>query len=174
MHVDANRLEELRNKFPAWALELDLVSGRVSSETGLINPNHEPDNMQDAIELQVLEVLDLIYGQGHSGFSHGYFCNLLIPLLKSKPITPLTGRDWEWEINSFSDGPMQNKRCSQVFKEGDRAYNIYGRAFSDDGGDTWYTSRESRVDISFPCTTKDLETEYVIIEGEEYDESKNS
>lgn len=37
-----NRLEELRNKYPRWALELDLVSGRVSSETGLVNPNYEP------------------------------------------------------------------------------------------------------------------------------------
>lgn len=50
---------------PSGALELDLVSGRVSPETGLIDPEYESDPMQDAMELQVLEVLDLIDGQGN-------------------------------------------------------------------------------------------------------------
>lgn len=163
-----NRLEELRNKYPKWAFELDLVSGRVSPETGLVDPEYESDPMQDSMELQVLEVLDLIDGQGHSGFSHGYFCNLLIPLLKNMPITPLTGRDWEWN-NKYchsEKGTWQNSRCSRVFKEGDRAYNYQGRAFSNDG-EVWYTSSDSRKDITFPCSMKDLETEYICLKEKE-------
>ena len=107
-------------------------------------------------------------GQGHSGFSHGYFCNLLIPLLKGMPITPLTGRDWEWNnrYGLLGKGTWQNRRCPRVFKKGDQAYNCQGRAFSNDG-EVWYTSMNSRKEITFPCSMKDLETERVIIGGED-------
>ena len=161
------RLEELKRKYPRQALELDLVSGRISPETGLPNPDYEHDDIQDRMEEYVLEVIDVIDNQGHSGSTHGYFCSMLIPLLKDKPITPLTGNDWEWQRREvMGDELLQNRRCYSVFKEGNRAYNVHGKAFSDDGGDTYFTCRESNVDISFPCSCKDLETEYVIIDKE--------
>jgi hypothetical protein len=160
--MNIERLKELREKHPVAALELDLVSGRVDAETGLVRPEHEADELQDRIELNVLEVLDIISEQGHSGFSHGYMCSLLIPLLKDMPITPLTGKDWEWGTDICS---TQNKRCSKVFEdEQGRAYNVEGYAFSHDGGNVWYTNGDSRKYITFPCSNEDLETEYVIKE----------
>lgn len=160
-------LEELREKFPRAALELDLVSGRVNPKTGEKIEDFKSDEMQDWIEKCVLDILDLIASQGHSGFSHGYFLSLLIPLLKGKPATPLTGNDWEWN-NKY--GLIQNKRCFSVFKDPDgSAYYTEGYAFSDDGGKTYWTSRESRKTITFPCNNKQLETEYVILKRDDYD-----
>ena len=157
-------LEELREKFPSAALELDLVSGRVNPETGEKIEDFKSDEMQDWIEKCVLDILDLIANQGHSGFSHGYLLTLLIPLLKGKPITPLTGKEWEW-VNEY--GLIQNKRCFSVFKDSDgSAYYTEGYAFSDNGGKTYWTSRESRKTIIFPCDNKQLETEYVILKKE--------
>ena len=161
--MSEHSLEELREKFPNTALELDLVSGRVNPETGEKREDFKSDEMQDWIEKCVLDILDLIANQGHSGVSHWYLLNILIPLLKGKPVTPLTGNDWEWD-NEY--GFIQNKRCFSVFKDSDgSAYFTEGYAFSDDGGKTYWTSRESRKTIAFPCDNKQLETEYVIKEN---------
>ena len=160
-------LEELREKFPSAALELDLVSGRVNPETGEKIEDFKSDEMQDWIEKCVLDILDLIANQGHSGFSHGYLLSLLIPLLKGKPATPLTGNDWEGD-NEY--GLIQNKRCFSVFKEKkSKEYFTEGYAFSDDGGKTYWTNRESRKAVTFPCNNKQLETEYVILKRDDYD-----
>ena len=165
--MSEHSLEELREKFPSAALELDLVSGRVNQETGEKREDFKSDEMQDWIEKCVLDILDLIASQGHSGFSHGYLLSLLIPLLKGKPATPLTGNDWEW-VNEY--GLIQNKRCFSVFKDPDgSAYYTEGYAFSDNGGKTYWTSRESRKTIIFPCDSKQLETEYVILKRDDYD-----
>ena len=160
-------LEELRKKFPSAALELDLVSGRVNPETGEKIEDFKSDEMQDWIEKCALDILDLIASQGHSGFSHGYLLTLLIPLLKGKPITPLTGKEWEWD-NEY--GLIQNKRCFSVFKDPDgSAYSTEGYVFSDNGGKTYWTSRESGKAVTFPCNNKQLETEYVILKRDDYD-----
>lgn len=157
-----NKLNELREKFPRAAFELDLLSGRVDRDTGELNPNFEPDELQDHMECNVLEILDVIAEQGHSGFSHGYLLNLLIPLLKGMPITPLTGKEWEWGTGTHND---HNWRCSKIFRREDgTAYNIDGRVFSDNGGASWYSSIESRKDVTFPCSWKDLEPEFVIVD----------
>ena len=167
--MNYDKLYALKNKFPRTALELDLLSGKVSKDTGLIDPDYEHDDMdemQDMIELDILEILDLVDRQGHSGFSHGYLISCLIPLLKDQPITPLTGKEWEWNVNKHDDD--QNKRCSKVFRREDgTAYNINGYTFSRDGGKSWFSSKESWKDISFPCKSRDLETEYVILDTEE-------
>ena len=161
--MSEHSLEELREKFPKAALELDLVSGRVDPETGEKAEDFKSDEMQDWLEKCVLEVLDLIDGQGHSGFTHGYLLSLLVPLLKGRPVTPLTGKEWEWDVRY---GVEQNKRCYGVFKEPDgSAHFIEGRAFSDNGGKTYWTSKESWKTITFPCDNKQLETEYIIKEN---------
>lgn len=163
--MNYDRLYALRNKFKQAALELDLVSGRIDPDTGLENPNYEPDYLQDLMEYNVLEILDLIHEQGHSGFSHGYLLSLLIPLLEGKPITPLTGKDWEW--GTSCGGVTQNNRCCQVFKREDgSAFNAKGMAFSSDGGRSWWTNADSHTDISFPCSRKDLETKRVYVKEE--------
>ena len=165
--MNYERLRILQSKFPKAALELDLVSGKRNPETGEVNSDFEPDDMQDLMEYCVLEVLDLIAEQGHSGFSHGYFTNLLIPLLKDEPITPLTGKDWEWDEPRFMSD-KQNKRCSKVFlRPNGTAYNIEGFAFSDDGGKTYWTNNKSFKDITFPCSNKDLKTQCIVLDSEE-------
>lgn len=80
--VNYDRLYILRSKFPRAALELDLVSGRIDPETGFVNSDFKPDEFQDLIEYNVLEVLDLIDQQGHNKFSFNYMTKLLVPLLK--------------------------------------------------------------------------------------------
>lgn len=160
--MNYDRFYILRSKFPRAAMEMDLVSGRVNPETGLANPNFKPDDMQDMMEYNVLEILDLIAEQGHTGFSHGYLTSLLIPLLRDRPITPLTGNEWEWNGE-------HNKRCPMVFRKSDgTAYFIDGFAFSDDGV-SYYTSKESFKDITFPCTSKDLETLYINLADQDND-----
>ena len=39
--MNNDKLHALRVKFPKAALELDLVSGRINPETGLVNPDYE-------------------------------------------------------------------------------------------------------------------------------------
>ena len=47
--------------------------------------------MQDAINKNILEIVEIFSNQGHSGFSAGYALNVLERLLRYKPLTPLTG-----------------------------------------------------------------------------------
>lgn len=90
----------------------------------------------------------------------------LIRLLDYKPITPLTGSDEEWnDITRWAgedDGTLvyQNKRCSSVFKnvspDGTVTYeNIRGRIFTEDGGETHYSSSDSKINITFPYEVPD-------------------
>ena len=119
------------------------------------------DEMQEAMCTHVLKLLDVFSEEGHSGFSAPYAIDLFSKLASFKPITPLTGEDWEWtEVGRDEiDGPLwQNKRASNVFKDKDGAYDIEGVVFYD-----WYTEEEtgrqykshytnykSRVPVTFP------------------------
>jgi hypothetical protein len=163
-----SKLTELREKYPRYALELDLLSGRVDPQTGMAVPDYKSEPMQDTIELDVLDIMDLIEKQGHTGSSHGYLLSVLIPMLKGLPVTPLTGEEWEWGPPNSWCGSRQNKRCYHVFLEKDgTAYNTNKYAFSDDGGLSWYVNIDSHAKITFPCSGEDLETEYVYVGGEE-------
>lgn len=107
----------------------------------------EPYN--DAVSEAIIALIKLFESQGHSGFTAPYTINVFKRLAMFKPLTPLTGEDSEW--NEVETGVYQNKRYSAVFKEKDgKAYNIDGKRFTDDNGETWYTSKNSRIDITFP------------------------
>jgi len=96
--------------------------------------------------------------QYHSGFTAPYVASMFHRLAMYKPASPLTGEDDEW--NELRDGLLQNKRYAAVFKDKDgTAYNSEGRVFSDDG-EVWYTSKDSRVNITFPYVVPD-KPEYV-------------
>ena len=119
------------------------------------------DHYQEAICLHVLNLLKVFSEEGHSGFSAPYAVNLFEKLAMFKPLTPLTGEDWEWnELDYGDDMKYQNKRCGHVFKGSDgRAYDSEGVVFYDyytdeDGkqSKSHYTSRDSRVYIEFPYT----------------------
>lgn len=131
------------------------------------------DEMQQAICEHVLELLRVFSDEGHSGSTAPYAVNLFKHLAMFEPIVPLTGEDWEWV--ETARGMFQNKRCSHVFKDEDgRAYDIQGKVFyewaerpldPDEKGypgmhrfKSSYTSRDSRVYVTFPYTPT---TEYV-------------
>ena len=114
------------------------------------------DKMQKEVCEHLMELLGTFGGHGHSRSSAPYVVNLFKKLALFEPISPLTGKDSEW--NEVEEGMWQNKRCSHVFKEKDgKAYDINGKVFKrKDGGS--YTNSESRVFIEFPYTPK---TEYL-------------
>lgn len=119
------------------------------------------DEMQEMICNHVMKLLEVFADEGHSGFSAPYAINLFSKLAKFEPIGPLTGEDWEWVNVSEQSGYTlwQNKRCGHVFKDKNGAYDIDGIVFYDNHVDesgitykTYFTSRESRVPVTFPYT----------------------
>lgn len=148
--------ERLRWRFDAWIrrnepgnLELHAIREfKAAGYTPLNQPQEDGPNkwMQE----NVIELIRAFSKQGHSGFSAPYCIETFRKLAMFEPLVPLQGTDDEW--NEVSHGHWQNNRCSHVFKEADgRAYDIEGRIFREpDGG--CYTSRESRVYITFPYT----------------------
>ena len=116
------------------------------------------------IQENLLEILEKVSAQGHSGHSIHYLVNMLKKLILFRPLSPLTGDDSEWsEIDS---GCYQNNRLSCVFKENGVAYTINGYDFwdwseidleEDEIGfpgkrryPSHFTSRMSRKRIDFP------------------------
>lgn len=101
----------------------------------------------------VLKMVEQFAEEGHSGACASMAISIFSRLARFQPLTPLTGDDDEWtEIGEQNDRPLyQNKRCSSVFKEGDRAYDINAIVFREPSG-ACFTSRESARDVTFPYT----------------------
>lgn len=133
------------------------------AESELERLGKDEGGMQEAINKDILDIVRVFSEQGHTGFSGSYALGIIKRLLDWKPITPLTGEDDEW--NDVGTGTQQNKRCSAVFRENGEAYYIEGKVFSDDGGETWFTNRNSHVPVSFPYRVPD-KPEYIILSGE--------
>jgi hypothetical protein len=115
----------------------------------------QDDEMQQAMNRDILQIVETFSDQGHSGFSAGYALNIIKRLLNWKPILPLTGEDDEWgeTYKGDEEKTQQNKRCSAVFRknyDNSTAYYINGKVFSDDKGESWYTDRNSFVPVTFP------------------------
>lgn len=132
---------------------------------GYFKEGDDPYNV--GVANAILELLEVFDNQMHSNCTAPYTAGMFHRLAMFKPITPLTGEDDEW--TEVGPGVFQNKRYSAVFKDekkGGKAYNIEGKVFSDDGGETWFTNRNSRVYIDFPYTVPE-HPERVIIDNEE-------
>ena len=140
-----------------------------TDESGKFN-----DEMQEMICKHVMKLLEVFADEGHSGSSAPYAINLFKQLASFEPVAPLTGEDWEWtdvsEYGGRDDGPLfQNKRCGHVFKDNDGAYDSDGIIWYDWHTDeetgekykTHFTSRESRVPVTFPYTPKREYKEWV-------------
>lgn len=114
-----------------------------------------------AIYKSALKAYRSLAEDGHSGMSWSITCNVLMRLMKNKPLTPLNGTDDEW-IKVFEDEDWyHNRRCSNVFKrvcsDGTVKYtdNGYAICIDDDNGCTHHfglLSDEvySRWPITFP------------------------
>lgn len=160
-----------------WAKrELDLIG--LKENTG--------DEMNDAMRKHIIHMMEEFSKEGHSGFSAHYAIGILEKLLKYEPLSPITGEAGEWndvsEYGAAGSMTYQNNRCSHVFKDGidGQAYDINGKVFwewaereldDDEEGypgirryKSYYTSRDSRVYISFPYTPK---VEYVEVKESE-------
>lgn len=69
-----------------------------------------------AIYESALKAYKSLLKDGHSGMSWSIACNVLMRLMKDRPLTPLKGTDDEW-VKVFEDEDWyQNRRCSSVFK----------------------------------------------------------
>ena len=102
----------------------------------------------------LFELLVVFSTQGHSGSSAPYCISMFKKLASFEPLCPLTGEDIEWnDVSMYGDNPLwQNNRASHVFKDKDgKAYNTQGKVFREPDGCT-YTSRDSRVPVTFPYT----------------------
>ncbi|OUB57008.1 hypothetical protein [Bacillus thuringiensis] len=129
--------------------------------------NDGDNSMQEEMNKCVLGIVKVFSEQGHSGMSAAYALGLIKRLLSWKPITPLTGEESEWNDvgGGTGESTQQNNRCSAIFRENNdnsTAYYIDGKVFSDDGGVTWFTNRDSRIPIVFPFVVPD-QPEYVIL-----------
>jgi hypothetical protein len=119
-------------------------------------------DMNGVMRNHILHMVKEFANEGHSGFSASYAIQVLEKLLRFEPITPLTGEDWEWNNVSEMSGETlyQNARCGRVFKNNDGAYDIDGKVFwewitDSETGEKFkshYTSRDSRVPVTFPYT----------------------
>ena len=136
-------------------------------ELDIIGMGEDCGGMELLMRNNILEFVEVMSNQGHSGFSGAYIVSCLEKLLRFEPLSPLTGEDSEW--NECGDGYFQNKRCSRVFKSKDRfdgkPYDIEGKVFvehyfNDEGEErtSSYTNGDACVLVEFPYTPK---TEYV-------------
>lgn len=74
----------------------------------------------------MLEILRRFFAQWDSGGAVSVAAPVLQRLIAGKPLGPLTGEDHEWvHVAEQNGGPLyQNIRCSTVFKDPDRAWDI--------------------------------------------------
>lgn len=123
--------------------ELDII--------GMKEDSSEAENL--AMREHILQMVKVFSDEGHSGFSANYAVAILQKLLKFEPLSPLTGEDSEWNLISEKENLYQNKRCSHVFKENGKAYDINGKVFVQENGSA-YTSNDSKVYVDFPYIPK--------------------
>lgn len=148
--------------------------------------DEEGYEMQQYMKKNVLDVLNVISEQGHSGMSIHIFKSILDKAIMFKPLGPLTGKDNEWGLLEYCDDvKYQNLRLSEVFKDADgKAYHSSYYVFTDDGGGTW-TNGCSRKYIDFPYTPPkekpvitikgdlcEVDDEVLIAAIKEYEENK--
>ena len=126
-------------------------------ECEILGWDNTRDKMQQLIVRNVEDILKVVSNQGHSEFSMLYLLDLLNKAIKRIPLSPLTGSNDEWD--DISDGLLQNKRDSRVFKPNDEEpYTIDAYAFREPNG-SCYTGRSSHKEIKFPY--RPCETIYI-------------
>jgi len=117
------------------------------------------DEMQKQICENVIEILEVLSSQHHSGSTLPYLMGVLEDCVSFKPIAPLTGEDSEWnEIDECITGGKkmwQNKRCSSVLKNEESVWDVNGITFIDKHGIGW-TNSDSCVPVQFPYTPKTI------------------
>lgn len=141
----------------AWRIVTCNDGNLVAHAQRELAPSLKPsaDVMDRAMALHLVGMVRLFSTEGHSGFSAAYATTQLARLLRYEPLGPLTGEELEWTALDYnSDMAAQNNRCGRVFRRKDgTAYDIEGVIFREPNGAS-FTSRASRVDITFPYTPR--------------------
>lgn len=91
-------------------------------ELKLAGFDNEKDGPEKWIYDQIIEAVAVFASHHNSCFSAGIETNLVNKLCNYKIITPLTFKDDEW--NEISINEYQNNRCSHIFKNNGRIYDI--------------------------------------------------
>lgn len=118
----------------------------------------DKDGIQEMINKDIIEIIEALSKQGHSGFSATYAINVLERLMRFKPLSPITEDPEEWNIIREDNGiqTLQARRCSSVFMEKTlsgvmiRCEDIDGIIVSDNGGITWFSSGRFRKEVTLP------------------------
>lgn len=129
--------------------------------------------MQTVVTKDILLLVKILCTQGHSGMSIQYYKHMLDRIIDRTPLTPLTGEDSEWNVvyRDKKTGKVeeQNIRCSKVFRDnGDNstACRYDGKLFREKGDNSYFTCRESRVPVTFPCSDF-KRRKYVLMKSDE-------
>lgn len=106
-------------------------------------------------KIGLLELIAVFSKQGHSGGSAPITIETFKELASFKPLTPLTGKDDEW--NEVRHGEWQNKRLSSVFKDKDgKAYDI--DAFRIENEDGWGSGVKAFIEFPYTQQKKVVQT----------------
>ena len=126
--------------------ELDLI--------GMTSNNKDEVNRE--ARKNILELLKVFSKQGHSGFSAAYVSDLFDKLVKRKTLSPLTGKDDEWNDTRHYGSKctsFQNKRMPSVFKDDKgKCYDVDGGPIFEDKDGITFTNRHSSGKVEFPYT----------------------
>lgn len=167
-----NRLgaEKRAGKFPREYFELD--------RAGFFDP---AGTYSGQVGYDVIELLEVLSKQNHSGFSYGMTVHALYRLAKGLPLSPLTGEDDEWhyiatrtddiggELDIYTNRRcprVQMFRCPATGKE--TCVDTQYRAYSTDGGKSFsYRDNDSHEIIMMPYWVPD-EPEKVILKNDPF------
>jgi len=114
------------------------------------------DEMQEEMCKDLLEVIETVAKQGHSGFSIHYFKSILDRLLMYEPLGAIEDKEDQWV--EYIDGEYQHRRRHSVFKDEEGTiYNSDGYAFTGIDGSTFTSGNSARI-ITLPKTADELKT----------------
>lgn len=159
------------NEFPSIFDNLLEHVERELDIAGILEDKAAPEGVKDNTWMRrhILNLTKEFIAADHNQGSAQTTIDILNVLLTLRPLTPLTGKDDEWEDQGIEFSDMlkyKNKRCMRVFKTSDnRCVDVEGKVFwewIDDGNGekfkSYYTNKDSWVDITFPYVPF---TEYV-------------
>ncbi len=120
--------------------------------------NRHEDEMNEGASGDVMELIRVLEGQGHSGGSAKYVLDLFNRVARFLPVTPLTGAPKEWASSRIvrADGSSlrDNLRYPSVKRyvhDDDVEYRDYNVLVSDNGGYSWFSGGyEFYKRITFP------------------------
>ena len=116
-------------------------------------PSPSALSIQKKVTKAILELHDVFAKQHHDNFSASYVMDLFYKLVHFTPLSPLTGKDEEWESVDDVDNTEYNTRftgISRTNKDNSTAIWNDGILFCEPNNNNWFGAKESRVNISFP------------------------